>query len=40
MTFGLVQAVKLTFIASWLDEIITFSKYLGKEVTSQVPQRT
>ena len=27
MTFGLVQAVKLTFIASWLDEIITFSKY-------------
>ena len=36
MTFGLVQAryslhkwqaVKLTFIASWLDEIITFSKH-------------
>ena len=43
MTFTLVQAryslpkwqaVKLTFIAPWLDEIITFSKHWRKEVTS------
>jgi len=43
MTFGLVQAryslpkwqaVKLTFIAPWLDELITFSKQWRKDVTS------